>query len=366
MALTLGVLNDRFPHERRVSITPDIVPRLKENGIEVLVESGAGDSAYFTDDMYLSSGAKIIASRHDLLRSAQILTTVQRPVEEDVSHLKAGTVIIGSILPGFNAELVEELEKSGAITFSLERIPRTTRAQSMDILSSQSTIAGYRAALLGAANSPKLMPMLTTAAGTVKPSRVLVVGAGVAGLMAIATLRRLGASVTAYDVRRSSAEDVRSLGARFLDAGIDATGEGGYARDLTEEEKKAQESALEEALVSSDLVLTTASVPGKKAPVIVSSGTMGKMPRGTVVVDLSADSGGNCESTVPGETVDLDGVILMGPLNLAAEAPSDASMMFARNMASFVELLVKDGSLIQDMEDPILAACLITGKGRNA
>lgn len=360
MSVTLGILKDSQSNERRVSIVPDTLPKLMDLGLEVIVESGAGQSSYFPDRMYVEQGAAIIGKREELLEKSDLITSVHSPSVQDLSMMRQGSVVVGMLQPEKNAKLIEAARNARINMFALERIPRITRAQSMDVLSSQASVAGYRAVILGAAISPMLMPMLTTAAGTVQPARVLVIGAGVAGLMAIATARRLGATVTAYDVRRAAGEDVRSLGARFLEPDIDASSHGGYARELTPEEEKMQKQLLEDAIVDSDVIVTTASVPGRTAPRIISRETVERMAPGTSIIDLAADSGGNCELTKPGNVEEYNGVKISGPLNLASEVPINASRMYSRNIASFIGLVVSERKIVKSFDDEILAACLVS------
>ncbi len=364
MTVTLGILREYVEGESRVSIVPEIIPKLNALGISVIVESGAGKGSYFTDDMYRSAGATVSEDRDDIFWSSDIIAFVQYPSSDDVPKMKRGSILIGLLSPEKNMGLIDLMDRQGVTAFSMERIPRTTRAQSMDVLTSQSSVAGYVGAVIAAANSPRLMPMLSTAAGTVKPSRVLVLGAGVAGLMTIATLRRLGAVVTAYDVRKPAKEDVKSLGAKFLDIDIEASSAGGYARELTDEEKRRQQEILVEAMVESDVIITTASVPGKKAPILITKDSVERMSPGTVIVDLSADSGGNCELTVRGETVLHNGVKIIGVENPAARMPVDSSRMYSRNMVAFIQLILKDGRIDRGSSDELLVACRVNDSGR--
>ena len=356
MVLTIGVLRDININEKRVSIVPEGARSLAGSGVNVLIESGAGEGAFFNDSEYEEVGARIISSRHELLELSNIIVTVQRPSISDISAMKTGAIVVGIIMPEKYPKILKSLMENGITAFSLERIPRISRAQVMDVLTSQSSVAGYSATILAAEQSPRFMPMLSTAAGTIRPSRVLVVGAGVSGLMAIATARRLGASVTGYDVRRTAGEDVKSLGARFLDLSIEATGSGGYARELTAEEKQAQSQALENEICSSDIIITTASVPGKKAPRIISRPTVEKMKPGSVIVDLAADSGGNCEVTEPGKSVTIKGVKILGFIDWPSRIPVNASEMFSRNAVEFLRLLVHGGEPLKDFGDEILKA----------
>lgn len=360
----LGIVNETSENEHRVAIVPEDVRRFLSRKIDVLIETGSGTDSSFSDEDYQNAGAEISKDRSEVLSRSDIILMLQRPDPEDLDKTRKGICIAGSIYPLRYGELVDYLAKAGITAFSLELLPRTTRAQSMDVLSSQSSVAGYRAAILGAFYSPRFMPMLTTAAGTVKPSSVLVIGAGVAGLMAIATARRLGASVTAYDVRKSAGDDVRSLGAKFLESGVDAVGAGGYARELSEDEKSRERELLERAVESSDLVITTAGVPGKRAPLIVTEKMISGMRRGSVVVDINAESGGNCELTKAGEVVDTGNVKIIGTINAPSEVPVNASQMYSRNMLSFISILLDpEGNIKDPKEDELLSACLITQNG---
>ncbi len=293
-----------------------------------------------------------------------MLLTLQPPTVDEAKGLAAGTVVVAVVNATRNLDRVRALRDRKLTTFALELLPRITRAQSMDVLSSQATVAGYRAMLLGAELSPKFLPMLTTAAGTIRPAKVLILGAGVAGLMAIATAHRMGAIVSGYDVRRAAGEQVRSLGAKFLELAINAEGAGGYARELTDDEKKQEQAMVAGAVAESDIVITTANIPGRKAPLLVRAEMVARMHPGSVIVDLAAESGGNCELTKAGETVDSGGVQVAGPLNLPSELAYHASQMFARNLQSFLGLLfTKEGALVSDYSDEILAASLLTKDG---
>lgn len=364
MTVRIGVLKETEENEKRVSMIPEVVARANNLGLEVCVETGAGISSYFGDEEYRMSGAKILTDRKELLRTSDIVVTLQRPRDEDIEGMKRGSYLVGLIYPLKFPKIVKQLADQEITSFSLELMPRSTRAQTMDVLSSQASAGGYTAAVLAAANSPRLIPMLTTAAGTIRPARALIIGAGVAGLMAIATLKRLGASVSAFDVRKSAGEDVRSLGAKFLEININAVGEGGYARDLTQEEKNLQEEMLANAISNSDIVITAAGVPGKLAPIVVSRGMVDGMKKGSVLVDLAAESGGNCELTKVGEFVNHKGVTIIGLSNLPAEVPISSSEMYSRNILSFITLLIDDeGNLINEFSDDILESCLVTNRG---
>ncbi len=362
MALILGVLKETFPGERRVALVPRMLDTLAKAGAEVLLERGAGMEAGFPDDQYSAKSARIAATAQEVLSGAQILLFVRVPTPP--AGLNQGaTVIIGFCDPLGDPELAARYAKAGAMLFSMEFIPRTTRAQSMDALSSMASIAGYKAVLLAANALPRLFPMMTTAAGTAPPARVLVMGAGVAGLQAIATSRRLGAVVSGYDVRAAVKEQIESLGAKFVELGVRAEGEGGYARALDEQEIQRQREQMALVLRDQDVVITTAAVPGKKAPVLITREMVHAMNPGSVIVDLAAERGGNCEVTKAGETVVEAGVPVLGPLNLASTVPHYASEMYARNIATFFKNLLKSGQLNIDMSDEIIRDTLVTRGG---
>jgi NAD(P) transhydrogenase subunit alpha len=364
MPFVIAVPKELAQGERRVATVPEVVRKLTISGHEVRVEHDAGTSAYYPDDLYTAAGAKIALSRTDLLSGARIVLRVQPPTVAEVDQLDEGTIIIGFMNAARNLEAVTRMRDRKVTAFALELVPRITRAQSMDALSSQATAGGYMAAVLGAANSPKFLPMLTTAAGTIRPATVLILGAGVAGLMAIATAKRLGAVVEAYDVRRAAGEQVRSLGARFLELEINAEGQGGYARELTDEEKAKEQQMVSAAVARADIVITTASIPGRRAPLLITRETVATMRPGAVIVDLAAESGGNCELTQPGKTAQEYGVTILGPLNLPAQVPFHSSQMFAKNLQSFLALLFdKDGALVREFSDEILAASLLVHAG---
>jgi NAD(P) transhydrogenase subunit alpha len=303
-------------------------------------------------------------NRTAVLAAADVLVKVQVPTVEESAGLRPGTIVVALVNPSRNLEQVAKMRDQKLTSFALELLPRITRAQSMDVLSSQATVAGYRAALIGADLCPKFLPMLTTAAGTVRPARVLILGAGVAGLMAIATSKRLGAIVEAYDVRRAAGEQVRSLGAKFLELQINAEGTGGYARELTDDEKKQEAEMVARAVAEADIVITTANVPGRRAPLLVRKEMVERMRPGAVIIDLAAESGGNVELTRPGTTVEINGVRVVGPLNLPSQLPFHASQMFAKNVEAFLKLLVDPkGALLTEFPDEILAASLLTRNG---
>jgi NAD(P) transhydrogenase subunit alpha len=354
------------PGERRVALAPDAVKRLSGSAVRVQVEAGAGAAARFSDEEYRAAGAEIVADARALRRQADVLVTVHRPQEADLGDLKEGAVVVGMLQPATNAALVQALARRRVTSFSLDALPRITRAQPMDVLSSMATIAGYKAVLLAAAAMPKFFPMLVTAAGTIPPAKVLVLGAGVAGLQAIATARRLGAVVQAFDVRPAVKEQVESLGAQFLAAdltGLAAEGAGGYAKELSEEQHRRELELIHRHLKQMDVVISTAAVPGKRAPVLITAAMLRDMHAGAVIVDLAAESGGNCEVTQAGEEVEAHGVKVMGPVNLASTVPTHASQMFSRNMLTFLQHLIKDGNLKLDFQDELTAGACVTHAG---
>jgi NAD(P) transhydrogenase subunit alpha len=348
--------------ERRVALVPEAVGRLSKSGIQVTVERGAGESAHHPDRSFEDAGATLGDGF-----SGPVVAKVAGPSAEEIGRLERGSVLIGFLQPLTAADTVRALADAGITSFAMEAIPRITRAQSMDALSSQATVGGYRAALIAAQELPRFFPMLTTAAGTVRPAKVLVLGAGVAGLQAIATTRRLGAVVQAFDVRSAVKEQIESLGARFLelDMGLeDAEAAGGYARQLTDEEQQRQRELLAEEIGKMDVVISTAAVPGRRAPLLVTEQAVRNMSPGSIVVDLAAETGGNCELTEPGQTVVKEGVTIAGPLNLASTMPDHASSLYARNVQALLELMVgEEGQLNLDFEDEIIKGACITHEG---
>ncbi len=366
--MIVGVPAESMRGERRVALVPAVVSTIGASGAEVLVESGAGDASGFPDEDYSAAGARIAASAAELLAEADIVVRLAAPEgEAELEGLREGQTLVGLLNPLGNAEGIAALAGRGVSAFALELLPRISRAQPMDALTSMATIAGYRAVLLAAATLPKLFPLMMTAAGTVTPARVLVIGAGVAGLQAIATARRLGAVVHAYDVRPAVAEQVESLGARFveldLDAG-DAEDAGGYAQAMGEEFYQRQREELARVVADSDVVISTAAVPGSAAPLLVTAEAVAAMRSGAVIVDLAAETGGNCALTQPGEHVEAEGVTILGPLNLPAEAPFDASQMYARNVASFLGHVLDEGALSLDTNDEIVRGALVAHGGQ--
>ncbi len=366
----VGVLKETYPNEKRVSLVPSEVQRLKKKGVEVLVEKGAGERAGFPDEEYSEAGARL-ASREEVFENSQIILKVRGLLADRENFLEeadryARKVLIGFLEPFAVGELLDRVKAINLTAFAMELIPRTTRAQSMDALSSMATVAGYKAVLIGANLLPKMFPMLMTAAGTVLPAKVFVVGAGVAGLQAIATAKRLGAVVQAYDIRPAAKEQVLSLGAKFVELGLEseqAEDKGGYAKAMDEEFYRRQREMMKEVVGESDLVITTAMVPGKRAPVLVTEEMVRGMKPGSVIVDLSAERGGNCELTVPGETVEKHGVRIVGAMNLPSEVPHDASQMYSKNVANFLNLLIKDGEFHIDLEDDIVRETLLLREG---
>ncbi len=363
MPIRLAVPRETAPGERRVAIVPEVAQKLGKQGFEIVVETGAGERAGYPDSAYEAVGVRIAPDASALV-AASILVGVQPPEPAALRRFAAGTTTISLLYPSRRPATVQALASGRFRSFALELLPRISRAQSMDVLSSQATLAGYAAVILGAELTPRIFPMLTTAAGTIRPGNVLVLGAGVAGLMAIATARRLGAVVEGYDVRRAAGEQVRSLGAKFLELSINAEGSGGYARELTAEEKVQEQAMVGEALARSDVVITTANVPGKKAPILVAKEVVARMKPGAVIVDLAAESGGNCELTQPDQTIVSGGVTIAGPTNLPSRVAFHASQMYARNVQAFLGILVKpDGSYAEEATDEILQATMVTKDG---
>ena len=355
MAVIVGVARETAPGERRVAMTPETCRKFVAAGARVRVEAGLGSGAHFPDAAYRDAGAELVPDAQAALGDADVVLCVQPPSAERIAQLKREAVLVGLLQPQADPARAEALAARGIVAFPLERLPRTTRAQAMDVLSSQAGMAGYKAMLEAALLAPRFFPMLTTAAGTIRPSKVLVVGAGVAGLQAIATARRLGAQVEGFDVRPETREQIESLGARFLDLGVSAAGEGGYARALTDEERAEQQRRLGEHLKNVDVVVCTAAVPGRPAPRIVSASMVAGMRPGSVIVDLAAETGGNCELTRPGETFEQSGVVIAGPLGLASQGALHASEMYARNAWNFAALLLREGALAFDWNDELLA-----------
>ena len=370
--MIVGVPRETFPGERRVALVPVVIPNLSKVGIEVVIEAGAGVEAGFPDAEYAAKGAKVLNSRAEVFGAADIVIQVlchgsnDQTGKADLPLLRRNQILIGFLRPLGSLETIREIAATGVTSFSVELVPRTTRAQSMDALSSMGTICGYKAVLIAAVDLPKIFPMLTTAAGTITPARVLVIGAGVAGLQAIATARRLGAVVSAYDLRPASKEQVQSLGGRFVELPIeakDAQDAGGYAKAQDEEFYRRQRELLGKVVAESDVVITAAVVPGKKSPVLVTREMVANMAPGSVVVDLAAERGGNCESTKAGQTIVEHGVTIIGLFNLATAVPYHASQMYAKNITAFLLHMVKEGKLQLNLEDEIIQSTLLTHGG---
>ena len=365
--MNIAVLNESGPSEARVALMPESVQKLVAAKASVSVERGAGIGAARTDEDFTSAGASVVADRNALLAEADVLVVVSRPSEEDFKRMKRGAVVLGFLRPlDEPTKLVPALE-NGLTAFSMELVPRITRAQAMDALSSMATVAGYKAVLLGADRIPRMFPMLMTAAGTVPPARVLVLGAGVAGLQAIATARRLGAVVEAYDVRAAAGEQVRSLGAKFLEVdlgGLQTEDKGGYAVELSEEALKRGRDLIAEQAKSADVIITTAQVPGRRAPVLMDEDAVNGMKRGSVVIDLAGATGGNVTASKPDEVVERNGVTILAPTNLPATVPVHASQLYSRNVTSFLNLLIKDGELHLDMNDDVVGPSCVTHEGQ--
>ncbi|MBK9132187.1 MAG: Re/Si-specific NAD(P)(+) transhydrogenase subunit alpha [Gammaproteobacteria bacterium] len=364
MPIRVGVARETVPGERRVALVPETVARLVKQGFEVLVEAGSGTTSYCPDRAYTEAGGRLVADGAALCRDAEVVVKVQAPTTEEIAQYRRGLVLVSYLQPHRNDETIRRLRDQGVTSFAMELVPRITRAQSMDALSSQGTVAGYKAALIAADLCPQFFPMLTTAAGTIRPAKVLVLGAGVAGLQAIATARRLGAVIEAYDVRRAAREQVESLGAKFLQVELDAEAEGGYARELTAEEKEREQVLLRRAICQADVVITTAQIPGRTAPQLIAAATVESMKPGAVILDLAAESGGNCAVTRPGEKFEHHGVTVYGPLNVPSMLPVHASAMYSKNIQNFMGLLQGEGGVLHiDWADEILAMSAVTHDG---
>jgi len=358
--MRIGVPKETAAGEHRVALVPEVVGKLKAKGLDVVVQSGAGADALLSDAAFEEAGAQV-SSDASAVWGADVVVTIAPPDPEQIRSLGAGSILIGFLAPLSSPVTTRALADAKATAFAMEAIPRISRAQAMDALSSQSNVAGYRAALLGAEEMGRFYPMLMTAAGTIPPAKVLVLGVGVAGLQALATAKRLGARTTGYDVRPEVAEQVESLGAMWLDLGLEASGEGGYARELTEEERARQQQALTDAIKGFDVVITTALVPGRPAPRLVTAEAVEGMKPGSVIVDLAGEAGGNCELTEPGQTVIRHEVKIVSPLNLPAAMAEHSSQLFARNVLALLELFIgEDGALSMDFDDEIISgACVV-------
>lgn len=370
--MIVGVSVELHPKENRVALVPSVVPDLIKIGLEVLIEPGSGEKAGFTDDAYREKGAGLAVDRTDLFSLADVLFQVHgfhvnaNAGSDDLKLLHSGQIIVGLLNPLGAPEVALQLAEKGITAFALELLPRIARSQPMDVLSSMATVAGYKAALLAAGALNKLYPMMITAAGTITPARVLVVGAGVAGLQAIATSKRLGAVVQAYDVRPAVKEQVESLGAKFVELELE-TGEaemsGGYAQEMNEEFYRRQREMMKRVVAESDVVITTAAIPGKKSPILITEEMVKGMEPGSVIVDLAAEGGGNCELTKPDETIEAYQVMIIGPVNIASTVPFHASQMYAKNLTAFLKNMIDDGELLIDLKDQIIRDSLITHEG---
>jgi NAD(P) transhydrogenase subunit alpha len=364
MPVTIGVLRETTAGETRVALVPEVITKFTDLGAQLLIETGAGQGARIPDELF--NGAEFSPNPQGILSSCDILLKVQPPTAEEIAALKPGAIVIGFMQAYKQEQMVRELCAKNITSFAMELVPRISRAQSMDALSSQAAVAGYKAVLIAANALDKFVPMLTTAAGTIRPSQFLVIGAGVAGLQAIATAKRLGAIIEGFDVRSATREQVESLGARFVDTGISAEGEGGYARELTAEEQASQQAVLNEHIAKADVVITTAAIPGRPAPRIITRAAVEAMKPGAIIVDLAAESGGNCELTQAGETVTHNDVRIIGPVNLPAELARHASEMYARNLFNFIQPAIVDGALTIDWEDEVFGGAVLTRDGEIA
>ncbi|VAW47258.1 NAD(P) transhydrogenase alpha subunit [hydrothermal vent metagenome] len=362
MTITVGFVKERNDDESRVAMVPETAEKILKLGWHVLFEPDAGESAGFPNEAYPDM-CQMAKRRDDVLNAADVLVGVDALSDQDMAELKDGSVVIGMVSPYKDQNRFSQAAEKNITVFSMELIPRTSRAQAMDVLSSQASVAGYKSVLLAASEAPRFFPMLTTAAGTIRPASVLVIGAGVAGLQAMATARRLGANVTGYDVRPETVEQIKSLGAKFLELGVEAVGEGGYARALTDEEKLTQQQNLAKHLTSVDVLITTAAVPGRPAPRIITAAMVNDMKAGSVIVDLAAEGGGNCEPTELGKTKMVNGVKVIGPKNLPATVPLHASEMYSRNVWNLLSLMNNEGEFVLNWEDDILEGCAVTRDG---
>lgn len=361
MPLVIGVLVETHPGERRLSVVPDVVKKYQGLGARVVMQKGAGLPAHFRDADFAE--VTLVERADEVCAEADVVFCVQPPAPATLAALKPGSVLLGLLQPWASAERARQLAERQVTTFALELLPRISRAQSMDVLSSQGAVAGYECALIAADHSPKFFPMLTYAAGTIRPAKVLVIGAGVAGLQAIATARRIGAMVEAYDVRPETREQVESLGAKFVDTGVAAAGSGGYARELTDEEKAKQAERLSRAVAQCDALITTAALPGRPAPRIIGADMIARMKPGAVVVDMAADTGGNVEGTVAGDKVWINDVLVIGPTNIPSRMPVHASEMLAKNLFNFISPFIRDGALALDWEDEVISGSCLTHAG---
>jgi NAD(P) transhydrogenase subunit alpha len=363
MPIRLAVPKETITNERRIALEPGVAKKLADMGVKVMMQKGAALASHFSDEAF--EGVDLVDDAASLYQQADVIFKVQPPTPEELSQIKDGAVIVGFMAAHKNADMIKTLREKNITSLAMELVPRITRAQSMDALSSQASLAGYMGVLMGAQLASVFFPMLTTAAGTIRPARVLIIGAGVAGLQAIATAKRLGAMVEAFDVRSATREQIESLGGKFIDTGVKAEGEGGYARELTEDEKKQQQEVLAKHVAQADVIVSTAAIPGRPSPKIITEAMVKEMKVGAVIVDLASEGGGNCELTQPGETVDYQGrVTIHGPLNVPSELPVHASEMYAKNLFNLVSpFITEDGDLELNFEDEVIAGCVLTHGG---
>jgi NAD(P) transhydrogenase subunit alpha len=363
MPIRLAVPKETITNERRIALEPGVAKKLTDMGVKVMMQKGAALSSHFSDEAF--EGVELLDDADALYKGTDLIFKVQPPTAEELSKINDNAVIVSFMAPHKNADMIKMMCDKKITSLAMELVPRITRAQSMDALSSQASLAGYMGVLMGAQLASVFFPMLTTAAGTIRPARVLVIGAGVAGLQAIATAKRLGAIVEAFDVRSATREQIESLGGKFIDTGVSAEGTGGYARELTEDEKKQQQEVLAKHVAQADVIISTAAIPGRPSPKIISEAMVSEMKVGAVIVDLASEGGGNCELTKPGETVDYqDRVTIHGPLNVASELPVHASEMYAKNLFNLVSPFIKEGGELElDFEDEVIAGCVLTHGG---
>ncbi len=361
MPICVAVPKEQTPAERRVALVPEIANRLVKLGVKVVIEKDMGKSAYFMDTAYQNT--QLVDTAEQVYQQAEVILKVQPPTIAEIEQMKTGTVLIGFMAPHHYPERVAKLRDKKITSLAMELVPRISRAQSMDALSSQASVAGYKAVIMAADLASVFFPMLTTAAGTIRPAKVLVIGAGVAGLQAIATARRLGAMVEAYDVRAATKEQIQSLGAKFIDMPIKAEGQGGYARELTEEEKQQQQAILAKHVAAAQVVITTAAIPGRPSPKIITQAMVVGMTPGAVIIDIASEGGGNCELTQPGKTVEYQGVIIHGPLNVPSQTPLHASEMYSKNLFNLLSLMIKDSELQIDWADEVIVGSTLTHAG---
>jgi NAD(P) transhydrogenase subunit alpha len=363
MPIRLAVPKETITNERRIALEPGVAKKLVDMGVKVVMQKGAALSSYFSDEAF--EGVELVDDADALYKGADLIFKVQPPTPEELSKIKDGAVVVSFMAPHKNADMIKIMCEKNITSLAMELVPRITRAQSMDALSSQASLAGYMGVIMGAQLAPVFFPMLTTAAGTIRPARVLVIGAGVAGLQAIATAKRLGAMVEAFDVRSATREQIESLGGKFIDTGVSAEGTGGYARELTDDEKKQQQEVLAKHVAQADVIISTAAIPGRPSPKIITEAMVNQMKVGAVIVDLASEGGGNCELTKPGETVDYQGrVTIHGPLNVPSELPVHASEMYAKNLFNLVSPFIREGGELElDFEDEVIAGCVLTHGG---